>query len=566
MINFVKCGIYRSLNSSIRLISTVPLQKQVPIPAENSLTDTFGRHHTYLRISLTERCNLRCQYCMPEEGVILSQKPNLLTTNEIIKISELFVKQGVNKIRLTGGEPTIRKDLVEIIGKLKSLTGLETVAMTTNGLTLTRQLVALQKAGLDVLNISLDTLKADKYEKITRRNGWKRAMMGIDLALQLGYSPVKINCVIMKDLNDSELLDFVDLTKDKDIDVRFIEYMPFMGNKWNENKMVSYKQMLDEIKSVYSGFYPIDNGLNDTSKAWKVPGYKGHVGFITSMSDHFCNSCNRLRLTADGNLKVCLFGNTEISLRDALRAKCSENDLMALIGAAVKRKKKQHADKPAIPKQRFSFPLMSKHFSHLYGPTVTANSRNIRLYSTENTSKTNLTHVNQQGKATMVDIIEKPVTVRTAKARAIVKVGRKITKLISENAVKKGDVLSIAQISGIIGAKKTSEIIPLCHNINLSKIKVTAALNEEEEEVQLLSEIQCEGRTGVEMESLVAVSVAALTIYDMCKAVSRDIVITDVCLVSKTGGSSENFVKEEVKLRDYDHRPITRLTPFVGSM
>lgn len=166
----------------------------------------------------------------------------------------------------------------------------------------------------------------------------------------------------------------------------------------------------------------------------------------------------------------------------------------------------------------------------------------------------------------MVDVVEKPVTVRTAKASATVKVGAVITKLISENSVKKGDVLSIAQISGIIGAKKTSEIIPLCHNIALTKINVTAALDAERHEVKLLSEIKCEGRTGVEMEALTAVSVAALTIYDMCKAVSRDITITDVCLISKSGGKSGDFVKNEIEVRDYDHRPITRLSPYVGPM
>lgn len=166
----------------------------------------------------------------------------------------------------------------------------------------------------------------------------------------------------------------------------------------------------------------------------------------------------------------------------------------------------------------------------------------------------------------MVDIIDKQITIRSASASATVKVGPEITKLISQNAVKKGDVLSIAQISGILGAKRTSEIIPLCHNIPLTKVNVTAALDADKEEVRLLSEIQCEGRTGVEMEALTSVSVAALTIYDMCKAVSKDIVITDIYLLSKSGGRSENYVKEEVEVRDYDHRPITRLSPYVGPM
>ncbi|CAH2002519.1 unnamed protein product [Acanthoscelides obtectus] len=322
---------------------SVGTQPKPVLSTKETLTDLFGRYHNYLRISLTERCNLRCQYCMPEEGVKLTEKPHLLTTDEVIKIARLFVKEGVDKIRLTGGEPTVRKDLPDIIYNLKQIEGLKTVAMTTNGLVLTKQLVALQKAGLDIVNVSLDTLVAEKYEKITRRKGWNRVMMGIDLALQLGYNPVKVNCVVMKDFNENEIVDFVRLTKDRSVDVRFIEYMPFTGNKWEVNKLIPYKSMLGMIQAEWPDFQPLKNAPNDTSKAWKVPGYKGQVGFITSMSEHFCGTCNRVRITADGNLKVCLFGNTEISLRDAIRSKCSDDDLTALISAAVKRKKKQHA-------------------------------------------------------------------------------------------------------------------------------------------------------------------------------------------------------------------------------
>jgi GTP 3',8-cyclase / cyclic pyranopterin monophosphate synthase len=165
-----------------------------------TLTDTFGRHHTYLRISLTERCNLRCTYCMPAEGVELTSKSNILSTDEILRLAHLFVDQGVEKIRLTGGEPTVRKDLLDIVTNLKKIEKLQSVSITTNGLVLTKQLVPLQRAGLDAINISLDTLQAKKYEQITRRRGWERVIAGIDLAVQLGYRP-KINCVVMKGEN-----------------------------------------------------------------------------------------------------------------------------------------------------------------------------------------------------------------------------------------------------------------------------------------------------------------------------------------------------------------------------
>ncbi|XP_049963558.1 molybdenum cofactor biosynthesis protein 1-like [Schistocerca serialis cubense] len=247
-------------------------------------------------------------------------------------------------------------DLFRIIccftGALKKIKDRESVLMTTDGLILTRQLVALQRAGLDGLNICLDTLQSQCYNQITRRKGWEHAMAGIDLALQLEYDPVKINCVVMRGFNENEVCSFVELTKEKNVDVRFIEYMPFSGNKWNDGKMVSFCEMLQIIRKQWPNFDPLPNGPNDTSKAYHVPGFKGRVGFITSMSEHFCGTCNRLRITADGNLKVCLFGNSEISLRDAIRSKCSEDDLLAMIGAAVRRKKKQHAGMMNLSKMK----------------------------------------------------------------------------------------------------------------------------------------------------------------------------------------------------------------------
>ncbi|XP_028981987.1 molybdenum cofactor biosynthesis protein 1 isoform X2 [Diachasma alloeum] len=308
------------------------------------LTDSFGRKHTYLRISVTERCNLRCLYCMPAEGVKLTKNENILKTDEILRLARLFVKRGVRKIRLTGGEPTVRKDIVDIIAQLRQLEEIESIGMTTNGLVLTRQLPALQRAGLDALNISLDSLHKDRFEKFTRRQGWSRVMAAIDLAVQLQFNPVKVNCVIMRGFNDDELTDFVELTRDKPIDIRFIEYMPFDGNKWDESKMVSFKEMKEKIREKFPDFQPMKNSSNSTSKAFYVPGFIGQVGFITSMSEHFCYSCNRLRITADGNLKVCLFeGKSEVSLRDAIRSGAGDEEIEEIIGLAVSKKKKQHA-------------------------------------------------------------------------------------------------------------------------------------------------------------------------------------------------------------------------------
>ncbi|XP_023168125.2 molybdenum cofactor biosynthesis protein 1 isoform X2 [Drosophila hydei] len=311
--------------------------------ATSALTDSFGRHHTYLRISLTERCNLRCDYCMPAEGVPLQPKSQLLSTEEVLRLARIFVEQGVRKIRLTGGEPTVRRDIVEVVAQLKALPQLEHVGITTNGLVLTRILLPLQRAGLDSLNISLDTLRKERFEQITRRKGWERVIAGIDLAIQLGYRP-KVNCVLMRNFNEDEICDFVEFTRERPVDVRFIEYMPFTGNKWQTERLISFKETVQTIRQRWPEFQPLPNGPNDTSKAYAVPGFAGQLGFITSMTEHFCGTCNRLRLTADGNIKVCLFGNKEFSLRDAMRSEdCTEQQLVDLIGAAVQRKKRQHA-------------------------------------------------------------------------------------------------------------------------------------------------------------------------------------------------------------------------------
>ncbi|XP_067841256.1 molybdenum cofactor biosynthesis protein 1 isoform X3 [Heptranchias perlo] len=314
-----------------------------PLPFSAFLTDRFGRQHSYLRISLTEKCNLRCQYCMPEDGVKLTPKSQLLSTEEIVTLARLFVNEGVDKIRLTGGEPLIRPDVVQVVARLRKLGKLRTIAVTTNGINLARLLPDLKEAGLNLLNVSLDTLVPAKFEFIARRKGFHKVMEGINKAIDLGYDPVKVNCVVMRGLNEDELLDFVKLTEKKPVDVRFIEYMPFDGNKWNFKKMVSYQEMLSTIKERWPELEKLSSGSSDTAKAYKVPDFQGRIGFITSMSEHFCGSCNRLRITADGNLKVCLFGNTEVSLRDVLRSGATEEAVLEIIGAAVGRKKQQHA-------------------------------------------------------------------------------------------------------------------------------------------------------------------------------------------------------------------------------
>ncbi|KAI6654830.1 hypothetical protein LOD99_2709 [Oopsacas minuta] len=280
---------------------------------------------------------------MPEQGVELSPDRQILTADEIVYLSRLFVRQGVRKIRLTGGEPLVRKDLVNIVSEISKLEELESVAMTTNGITLGRKLPALKEAGLKILNISLDTLVEAKFEFITRRLGHKRVLENIYKALDMGFDVVKVNVVVMKNFNDDELQDFVSLTKNTNLDIRFIEFMPFDGNAWSRDKFVPYTAMLEELKQHFPSISKESDPDNSTSKAYRVEGYKGQFGFISSMSEHFCHSCNRLRITADGNLKVCLFGANEVSLRDLMRRGADERELLDVIDMAVNRKKKKHA-------------------------------------------------------------------------------------------------------------------------------------------------------------------------------------------------------------------------------
>lgn len=361
-------------------------------PFSSFLTDNYSRQHDYLRISITERCNLRCTYCMPEEGVPLSPSSHLLTTPEISYLSSLFVSQGVSKIRLTGGEPTIRRDILPLmhsIGELRR-NGLRELCITSNGITLRRKLDSMVEAGLTGVNLSLDTLDPFQFQIMTRRMGFEAVMKSIDRILEMNKLgagiKLKINCVIMRGINEREIIPFVEMGREKDLEVRFIEYMPFEGNKWNQEKMLGYQEMIELIQEKYPRLEKVQDHKNDTSKTFKVPGFVGKIGFITSMTNNFCGTCNRLRITSDGNLKVCLFGNTEVSLRDLLRKddgslpfadgqmegmkwfemdrekalsgtgafeyKRRERELLEVIGMAVRRKKEKHAGMGQLEKMK----------------------------------------------------------------------------------------------------------------------------------------------------------------------------------------------------------------------
>ncbi len=279
------------------------------------LTDKFNRVHTYLRISLTDVCNFRCKYCMPTEAIKFMPNQMLMQAFEIDKLAQEFVKNGVTKIRLTGGEPLIRKDAAQIIESLAKYP-IE-LTLTTNGFLLDEYIDVLKKAGIKSLNISLDTLNKSTFEKITQRNYFDKVINNIQLMLDHDFH-VKVNAVIMKGVNDHEINQFVAWTKDNPIHVRFIEFMPFTGNKWNDEKVVSLKDIINTIEQDYS-IIKLKDDANATAKKYKVLNHKGTFAIISTMSAPFCSSCNRMRLTADGKMKNCLFSKGEIDLLSALR-------------------------------------------------------------------------------------------------------------------------------------------------------------------------------------------------------------------------------------------------------
>lgn len=298
------------------------------------IVDRYNRVHNYLRVSLTDNCNLRCFYCMPEEEYAFTPASRLMQADEILSLAKVFVEQGVNKIRLTGGEPLVRKDAAKIISSLATLP--VQLTLTTNGTRLHEFVDVLEAAGVRSLNISLDTLQKEKFEKITRRDQFTRVMDNIELTMQRGFH-VKVNVVVMKDLNDDEIVDFIAWTKNVPVHVRFIEFMPFDGNRWTSNQVFTLHEILERISETYL-FERMQGEQHDTAKKFSIPGHKGTFAVISTMTENFCSDCNRMRLTADGKMKNCLFSAGETDLLSALR---KGEDITPLIHQNIKSKAKE---------------------------------------------------------------------------------------------------------------------------------------------------------------------------------------------------------------------------------
>jgi cyclic pyranopterin phosphate synthase len=305
------------------------------------LTDSLGRNINYLRLSVTDRCNMRCFYCMPKEGIVKKGHEAVLSYEELQLIAETAVTLGIEKIRITGGEPLVRAGLIGFLEKLTQIPGLRHLALTTNGLLLPEMAADLHRVGVQRLNVSLDSLNPTTFSEITRGGDLKKVLAGLDAAEQAGFPPPKINCVIMRGVNDSEILEFAEMTRTRGSSVRFIEYMPVVREEGWQRYCISGEEILQRIAAEYT-LDQIDKGpYAGPSRDFRIPGARGSIGIITAVSGHFCSECNRIRVTSTGQAKGCLFSDEKTDLVPCLRPPDKER-LAEVLRGIVSGKPERH--------------------------------------------------------------------------------------------------------------------------------------------------------------------------------------------------------------------------------
>jgi GTP 3',8-cyclase len=313
-----------------------------PPPADGPLVDTFGRVADDLRISVTDRCNFRCTYCMPEEGLAWLPKTEILTFEEIVRLAGLFVSLGVRALKLTGGEPTVRADLPTLVAMLRDASPDAEISMTTNGILLHRLAAPLARAGLDRVTVSCDSLLRHRFAEMTRRDALDRVIAGLRAAERANLTPLKINCVVIGGQNETELVDFARFARENAHEVRFIEYMPLDADQaWERSKVVAAADVLQAIDAVYP-LVPAEDEPHPASTYRFADGAPGAVGVIASVTEPFCDTCNRLRLTSDGHFRACLFALDEVNLRDPMRAGATDIELETMIREGTWRKWEGH--------------------------------------------------------------------------------------------------------------------------------------------------------------------------------------------------------------------------------
>jgi len=312
---------------------------------ENLLRDAHNRTIRDLRISLTDRCNFRCFYCLPNGEPPLARKDTILTFEEIVRVSEIFVSLGIEKIRLTGGEPLIRRDVETLVEKMSALKPqLKDLALTTNGYTFPRRAENLKRAGLDRVTISLDSLKRENFKRITGVDALENVLNSIEAAKAVGLTPVKINAVVVRGWNEDEIVDFARFAREKDVSVRFIEFMPLdSGHEWSRQSVVSGEEIFNRITEVFP--LKLKEKSRGAETAWKyefADGAPGEIGIIAPVTEMFCGACSRIRLTADGQIRTCLFSSGEHNLRDVMRGGAGHTEIVDFIRAAVVKKEARH--------------------------------------------------------------------------------------------------------------------------------------------------------------------------------------------------------------------------------
>ncbi|MCA0755008.1 GTP 3',8-cyclase MoaA [Paenibacillus sp. N4] len=331
-----------------------------------ALTDRFGRVHDYLRISVTDRCNLRCLYCMPEEGMEFTESENLLSYDQIVQVVEAGAELGITKLRITGGEPLIRPGLDGLIGRLSAIPGIKDIALTTNGIFLAKQAEALRAAGLNRVNISLDTLDPARFRFIARRGELKRVMEGIEAAAAVGFNPIKLNCVLLKGVNEDEIASFLKMAYEHPLHVRFIEYMPIghADENWKKHYLPLSRVLEVAEREGYSIRRRTNVHGNGPSDDWQMEGARGSFGLIHPISDHFCSTCNRLRLTADGSIKPCLYWVDELNVKDAFG---SREAMKRLLLRAMDIKPENHEMAAKLADQTLSHVPTDRRMSQIGG-------------------------------------------------------------------------------------------------------------------------------------------------------------------------------------------------------
>ena len=318
----------------------------------DQLKDSFGRSINNMRISVTDRCNFRCQYCMPEEGMVWMGKNELLTFEEIERIVGIVARLGVSKIRLTGGEPLMRKELPLLVQKITRVPEVHDIALTTNGYFLMEQGVALFDAGLKRITVSMDSLDASKFAEMTRRDYFDKVWRGLDLLQTLPIGSIKVNVVLMRGVNENEIENFAELARTKPFIIRFIEYMPIgAGDGWDYSKVVPTREIITRIEKHFPKLVPIEYHGSQPADRFRFEDGKGELGFISSVSDPFCSHCNRIRITSDGKLRTCLFSLHETNLKSLLRGGSSDEAISeAIVGAVVKKEKGHLINQPGFVK------------------------------------------------------------------------------------------------------------------------------------------------------------------------------------------------------------------------